>query len=251
MLGLRHLPPFGALVIAACVAWSGAGASSAAAPTQDRATEGRQIWLADCATCHGPDASGTSRGPDLRQQGTASVDFMVRTGRMPLTRPDEKMQRHPSRYDEAQIQALNHFTASLIDGPEAFTPASDDVDLGAGQAQYVASCAACHQAAGAGGALANGDTAPDLHAADRREIGEAIRTGPGNMPAFSRSTTSDRDVEDISGYVLQLSAHDRGGLGLGHLGPVPEGMVAWVVGLGGVVLVARWLGTTRADDQSS
>ena len=45
-------------------------------------------------------------------------------------------------------------------------------------------------------------------------------------------------------YVEYLrDPEDRGGLGLGHLGPIPEGFVAWVIGLGLIVIGIRWIGT--------
>ena len=57
------------------------------------------------------------------------------------------------------------------------------------------------------------------------------------MPTFSEKQISDRELNAIIAYV-EASKHpdDRGGWGIGHLGPVPEGMVTWL--LAGVILVA-------------
>lgn len=212
---------------------------------------GRDIWLSDCAVCHGAGGQGTNRGIDIAERGTAAVDFMVRTGRMPLAQPDDKMRRRKPIYDEAQIDALVAFTARFIDGPKAGAPKLTGTDLGRGGELYLAQCAACHQAVGAGGALANGDVAPPLYQATSREVREAIRTGPGNMPQFAPGSLDDAQVADISAYVRHLrDPGDRGGFDLGHLGPVPEGLVAVVGGLGALVLILRWLGTSRADDAS-
>lgn len=243
----RLLP--GAIVVASALValgWQPAGAREGpAAPTL-----GRQIWLRDCATCHGPSGEGTRRGVDITESGTAAVDFMVRTGRMPLSHPDEPMRRHPVGYTQGQIRALVDYTATFVHGPAAGTPDLSGADLSAGAEQYLASCAACHQSAGSGGTLAYGDQAPPLGSATAREVAEAIRIGPGNMPNFSRDTMSDQEVADVTRYVEHLRKHpgDRGGFALGHVGPVPEGLVAWTIGLGALVLVARWLGSVQADD---
>src|SRR5206468_271840 len=67
-------------------------ASRAAAPTGDI---GRVLYLRDCAWCHGGSAEGTPRAPDLRQapRGAADVDFVLRTRRMPLRKPEDPMRR--------------------------------------------------------------------------------------------------------------------------------------------------------------
>jgi ubiquinol-cytochrome c reductase cytochrome c subunit len=36
---------------------------------------------------------------------------------------------------------------------------------------------------------------------------------------------------------------DYGGFGLGYLGPVSEGLFAWLVGMGALVGFAVWIGT--------
>jgi ubiquinol-cytochrome c reductase cytochrome c subunit len=64
------------------------------------------------------------------------------------------------------------------------------------------------------------------------------------MPVFGPETLSDQQVSDIAAYVQYLHhPNDRGGFGLGHLGPIPEGFVGWVVGLGLLLLAARLIGT--------
>jgi ubiquinol-cytochrome c reductase cytochrome c subunit len=51
------------------------------------------------------------------------------------------------------------------------------------------------------------------------------------MPSFSHRAISDRQLDSIIAYV-DYAKHpdDRGGWSLGHLGPVPEGIVAWWIG---------------------
>lgn len=73
------------------------------------------------------------------------------------------------------------------------------------------------------------------------EVAEAIRAGPVNMPAF---VLSDEEVNSIAAYVEYLKdPEDRGGSDLWHFGPLPEGAIAWVFGLGVVVFCSRRIGT--------
>jgi ubiquinol-cytochrome c reductase cytochrome c subunit len=219
--------------------------SGSAAPSKP---DGRHLWLGNCAFCHGARGQGSDDAPAITDSGTASVDFMVRTGRMPLAKPHDTMRRTTPRFDEQEIRALVAYTATFVQGPEASTPSSHGTSLQRGGALYLENCAACHQSVGAGGALAYGDVAPPLYRATPREIGEAVRTGPGNMPSFG-GVLDDRDLADVTAYVRHLrEPGDRGGFDLGHLGPVPEGLVALAGGLVVLVAVTRWLGTRVADE---
>ena len=78
---------------------------------------------------------------------------------------------------------------------------------------------------------------PPLSDATPTQIAEAVRIGPYVMPRFSARAIPARDLDSLIAYV-EYAKHpdDRGGLALGHLGPVPEGMVAWLIA--GSVLVA-------------
>lgn len=193
--------------------------------------------------CHGPAGAGTVNGPSLRAAGTASVDFMLRTGRMPLKSPRAKLQRHEPRFDEAEIDAIVAYAASFTRGPAVPTLDLSKAELPSGNRVFREQCAACHQAAGAGGALAYGDAAPSLRHSSPVEVAEAVRTGPGQMPAFTATNLDDTQLADVAAYVRYLQhPSDRGGINLGHLGPVPEGFIAWVVGLGALLVVARRLG---------
>ncbi len=220
---------------------------------------GAEIWQQDCAVCHAPDGTGSFQGPDISRSGTAAVDFMVRTGRMParihssqvgdlLPGPNEsEARRGPVAYSDAEIRRLVDHTGTFITGPEVprvpATGVTGTADLANGGDLYRLNCAACHQMAGSGGALAYGTIGPALDQATPTEVIEAMRTGPGSMPVFGPSALSDDDARDVAGYVEYLRhPEDRGGANLWHLGPVPEGLVAWVVGIGGVLLLCRWLG---------
>jgi ubiquinol-cytochrome c reductase cytochrome c subunit len=119
-------------------------------------------------------------------------------------------------------------------------------DLRLGQRLYEINCEACHSAGGAGAALTAGFVAPALRVATPTEVAEAIRVGPGRMPVFGPKTLTDQELAAIVRYVVSYVEHptDRGGAGLWHLGPFAEGLSAWAIGLLGLVLVIRWMGTT-------
>jgi ubiquinol-cytochrome c reductase cytochrome c subunit len=156
--------------------------------------------------------------------------------------------RKPASVSAADRAALvAYVTSSWPGGPAIPTVAAGHVQ--AGGDLFRSNCAACHGASGAGAALANGAYAPSLHRADVLQVAEAIRVGPGNMPVFDVNTLSDSEVADIDAYVQYLRhPNDRGGAGLGHTGPVAEGFVALLIGMGGALVVAAWTGH-RTDDQ--
>jgi ubiquinol-cytochrome c reductase cytochrome c subunit len=75
------------------------------------------------------------------------------------------------------------------------------------------------------------------------DVAEAVRIGPYLMPPFGERELPQQEVNSIARY-LQYTRHpdDRGGWAIGHIGPVPEGMVAWFIGALALVLIARTLG---------
>lgn len=220
-----------------------ATAVGAAAPAGEIAY-GRQLYLVRCSSCHGLDAQGVPGvAPELTDAGEASADFYLSTGRMPLADPRQQPTRHRPAYPKDQIAAMVAYIGSLGSGPPIPTlPAVSD--LAQGFSLYSINCAECHSAAGAGGALGYGDVVPSLVHATPLDVAEAVRIGPDPMPVFGPDTLSDRQVGDIAAYVQYLHhPDDPGGLGLGHLGPIPEGFVGWVVGMGLLLLAARLIGT--------
>jgi ubiquinol-cytochrome c reductase cytochrome c subunit len=204
--------------------------------------DGRALFQDGCASCHGPDGRGTADGPDLRGAGAAGADLVLSTGYMPLAAPDDQPRRKDSPYTDEQIAAIVGYVASLGSGPPEpdVDPARGDV--AEGREVYTASCAGCHQIAGEGGTLP-GAAAPGLGRATATQIGEAIRVGPYVMPRWSPGSMSDAEIDSVAAYVMSLRhPDDRGGWGIGHIGPIPEGMVAWLIGGVALILVARRLG---------
>jgi ubiquinol-cytochrome c reductase cytochrome c subunit len=233
-----------------------------AAPGPDR---GEALFKRDCAWCHASDGSGTARAPDIltAPQGGASVKFMLTTGRMPLDYPDEPVHRRDPVYDSDEIEDIVTYVETL--GPSGPPPPIVDLaagDLAEGQQLYNQDCAACHSTTGIGGALPSiesddlssdrvprpANVIPGLSKASPEEVVEAIETGPGPMPVFEFDESQN---DSIARYVAYLQSPDnRGGAPIGGIGPVAEGAVAWIVGLGVMLLVCRWIGTTRKEDEA-
>jgi len=89
---------------------------------------------------------------------------------------------------------------------------------------------------------------PDLAGSAPTEVGEAVRTGPGAMPRFGPGLVDDDELDALVRYTEHLQQpEDRGGAPIGHVGPVAEGAVGWLIGLGVLLLFARWVGTRRGE----
>lgn len=211
--------------------------------------EGEVLFESVCSSCHGTNAEGSAVAPSLQGVGPATVDFWVSTGRMPLADAAAQAERKPARFTQQQSEDIAAFVGSLAPAANGFPDGIPRVNvksasLSDGNSLFVLNCAACHTITGAGDALANGAYAPSLHQATDYQVAEAIRTGPGNMPVFGPGTLSNQQVADIVKYVTESIQHpdNRGGLGLGGIGPVGEGFVALLIGVGGLMLVTFWLG---------
>lgn len=232
------------------------GAYAAFAPTSDAQASagvssqsleaGRSLFLKNCSTCHGLNAQGTTDGPSLIGVGAASVDFQVGTGRMPARAPGPQVQTKNPQFTQSQINDLAAYVASLGPGPSI--PSRQDVstrgaDIPRGGEIYLRNCSMCHNFAGSGGALTRGKYAPSLQKTTARHMYEAMVTGPQSMPVFADSTMTPQDKRDIIAFVRSTrSEPSPGGAPLGKIGPVSEGAVGWIVGIGALIGCAVWLG---------
>jgi ubiquinol-cytochrome c reductase cytochrome c subunit len=219
--------------------------------------QGRQLYLQSCASCHGPDPNGPSEYstvPSLKDVGgAAAVDWAVRTGRMPWqSTKGPAIARGKSRFSEDEIRALAAYVGNAVG--DTLIPQADASrgSVARGRQLYAQACAACHGMNGAGSALGGENIAPTMLGVTQQDIAEAIRIGPGQMPPGGglpnyspTDPASIQRVNDVAAYVEALNRErfNRGGAPIGGKGPVPEGFVAWVIGLGLLVLGARWLGT--------
>ncbi|WP_265444096.1 c-type cytochrome [Flexivirga meconopsidis] len=210
---------------------------------------GQKLFQSNCASCHGLDAAGGDGGPSLVGVGAAAVDFQVSTGRMPLANPGIQAQRGPVQFSNEEISQLAAYVASL--GPGPGIPSKDLTsgggDIAKGGELFRVNCAMCHNFAGSGGALTRGKFAPNLMDVSGQQIYEAMETGPQSMPVFNNSNLSPQDKKDIISFLMNVKTETSpGGWTLGSLGPVPEGLFAWTIGIGMLIVIAVWLGKKAA-----
>ncbi len=228
---------------------TGVGSAAAAAHSVTGGpliSEGKSIFLQECSSCHGIFAQGVPEtGPSLIGVGAAAVDFQVSTGRMPAKEPAAEQPRKPVTFTPHQIRALAAYIASLGGGP--MIPSLAEVsprgaNAGLGQQLFVADCAQCHNFVGAGGALTYGKYAPPLTTSTPRQMFEAMLTGPEAMPVFNNTTITPQQKRSIIRYVTMTRTEPNpGGFSLGRVGPVTEGLVAFIGLLLFMVLAALWI----------
>ena len=255
----RH--PMAALMVMAVALAGLAGLYALVSPSSQASTttatstqieEGKELFLVGCSSCHGVNAEGVVRedgtvlGPTLIGVGAAAVDFQVATGRMPMARNDIQAPRKTVAYTEEQTAALAAFVASLAPGPaipeaEQYDPALGDISRGG--VLYRTNCAQCHNTTGQGGALTLGKYAPKLTGVAPEHIYAAMLTGPQSMPVFGDGVLTSEDRRDIISYLKNVESEPNpGGLGVGRIGPVSEGLWVWLIGLGVLIGAAAWLG---------
>jgi len=260
----RHPAAKALLLVLALFAMGGlyavvAPASQVAADTgnSQQVATGKALFAVGCSSCHGLNGEGqvTSviQGPPLTGVGAASVEFQVSTGRMPMAKPAVQAPIKPSRYTEEEVLALAAYVATLGPGPAIPQPAEYDPkdvseeDLARGGELFRTNCSACHNFAGAGGALPGGKYAPSLYGVSNLHLYEAMLTGPQQMPVFDDKVVTPEDKRAIIGYLNDLhESPDQGGLALGGLGPVSEGLWAWILGLGSLIGFAVWIAAKGA-----
>lgn len=219
--------------------------AQAETPTASDIQTGERLFLTNCSTCHGMNAQGTDDGPSLIGVGAAAVHFQVSTGRMPMGGSSPQAQEKPPQFDDEEIMQLSAYVASLGAGPEI--PSDEQVDPATGDAMagsklFLTNCAMCHNAAGAGGALSNGKSAPPLDDATPTQIYEAMLTGPQSMPVFNNANLTPDEKRDIVTYLMEQRDPAPGGFSLGSIGPVSEGLWAFAVGMGLLIGLAVWIG---------
>jgi ubiquinol-cytochrome c reductase cytochrome c subunit len=243
-------------LVAVVVALTLPGAAAAQPGGGSSVEKGKQLYAEHCLSCHGPDGSGVTSmsepagalgvhglGPPLKGVGALAADFYLSTGYMPLQNPHDQPRHTQSPFNEQEIASLVAYVASLGKGPPIPKPQPKRSEISRGLQLFTEHCAGCHQVVAEGGYVPNA-VAPPLHQATAVQIAEAVRVGPYLMPKFPRSQISDDDLNAIVAYV-EWAKHpdDRGGWNLGRIGPVPEGLVTWL--MAGVVLVGVCLAIGR------
>jgi ubiquinol-cytochrome c reductase cytochrome c subunit len=247
---------------------------------EDLIKQGRELFLVSCSFCHGQNGEGLLTkdgdqfGPPLTDVGAAAVDFQVGTGRMPAQQPGAQLPRKKVVFDEEETAALAAYVASLGTGPAI--PEATDYDIDAylesqglegaefdeareasvvrGGQIFLTNCTACHNFEGSGGAMPRGGAAPKIRGVDPKHIYEAMLTGPQSMDTFSNGNLPPDAKRDVIAYLNELDEQPSyGGWGSGGLGPVAEGMWAWLIGIGLCVGFAVWIAShsTRSTKEPS
>ena len=235
---------------------------------EELVAQGRELFLVSCSFCHGKNGEGVRTddgnqlGPSLVGVGAAAVDFQVGTGRMPMSQPGQQAPRKKPVFDEEETAALAAYVASLAPGPAV--PDESDYSLEGmsdeerqeaivrGGQIFLTNCTACHNFTGSGGAMPRGGAAPRILGVEPRYVYEAMLTGPQSMPNFSNGNLTPEEKRDVIAYLQSIDDNpDYGGFGMGGLGPVAEGLYAWLAGLGILVGFAVWIAAngTRSDKE--
>jgi ubiquinol-cytochrome c reductase cytochrome c subunit len=211
-------------------------------PPAPTAKLGQELFNANCSSCHGiagqgissprPGAGGVlGAGPSLRGVGAMAADFYLRTGFMPLANIHAQPSKQRAQFSGKEIQALTTFIAALGSGPAVAHPQPSAGSISQGFRLFTEECAGCHQSLARGG-FVTGARVPPLQGVDATEIAEAVRIGPYLMPRFGTRQITDSQLNSIVRYVLWTNRPvNRGGWPIGNLGPIPEGMIAWLAAL--------------------
>lgn len=247
-----------AVVAAALVLWpwqSDAKQPDAGKQVDDATASGKTLYETGCASCHGLLGQGSDDAPPIVNIGDAAVDFMLRTGRMPAAFPqNEAAIAGTPKYSDDERARIVGYVASL-GSPASQGPAIPAIDPAAGDLQrgrrlFLDNCAACHGIAATGDAVGEDSIAPSLHNLDPVVIGEAPLFGPGVMPRFDDVLDTD-DLNSIVRYVQYTQSgpdEHAGGVTMNDTGPVMEGLVAVVLGLGVIIGIARIIESVKREE---
>lgn len=245
-----------AVVFAVILSTTSAPAQTAPVSSSPQAiAAGETLFDAHCESCHGPGGVG-AKAPELLNVGAAAVDFFVGTGRMPASSPTAQPVSHDPYFNKGQIADLVAYInavdiANGTPGPGipqvepvcSGNQTNNCVTLSEGNQLFLMDCAQCHDASASGGELSHGYVVPSLRQATATQVMEAIRVGPRPMPNFGPGQLTNAQASSIADYVTYLSSSGNpGGLGIANFGPVPEGFVGVIFGLGALLLVARLIG---------
>jgi ubiquinol-cytochrome c reductase cytochrome c subunit len=228
------------------------GAQAQGPSSQSEINAGEKLFNMTCSSCHGFGGVGKAGiAPSLIGAGAAAVDFQMSTGRMPAKEVGAENERKPTLFTQQEIYEIADYIQSLGGGPtipDAQQVSTAGANTALGEELFSANCAQCHNAGLSGGALTYGKDAPPLTQATATQIYEAMLTGPEAMPVFSDGVVPPQAKRDIIAYIIDTRTEPSpGGLSLGRLGPVTEGLLIFLGGMGFLVLIAMWITAKRRE----
>ena len=207
---------------------------------------GQSLYELRCSSCHGLALQGGPDAPPLIDASGADVDFMLETGRMPAAAPDQQYEHATPQLSQPDIRAIVSYITSRGHGNPQL-PRLGPGNAARGRAIFAENCEQCHGVSAHGASVGYANIAPSLMHTMPEQIAEAVRSGPGEMPRFGSDVLNESDLDDLVRYVGYLqhekSSYNPGGLQLANVGPVAEGFVAWVFGLGALVIFVRSIGS--------
>jgi len=150
---------------------------------------GEELFLDNCAACHGPDALGTEFGYELRHPDRGYAEWVVRNGREPGELAPSVMAAYPveTLADDELQRILDH----LDSFPQPTT----------GEGLYLDYCRNCHGPDGSGGTVPENileeGTAEVLEKVREGEGGNNYGSRLGFMPAFADDRLTDAEVQSV------------------------------------------------------
>lgn len=247
LLSARHVAMLAAIVAIGATTSAIAASQNgivrpATEPARPTVKLGEELFNANCASCHAIGGTGiakpragagdvTGAGPSLRGVGALAADFYLRTGFMPLANIHTEPSNQRVLFTPKEVASITAFVASLGKGPAVPSPQPARGNIAEGFALFTEDCAGCHQSLARGGYV-TGARVPPLQGIDATEVAEAVRIGPYLMPRFSARQISAAQLDSIVAYVLSTNRpSNHGGWSIGNLGPIPEGLVAWLAAI--------------------
>ena len=167
---------------------------------------GRDVFLNNCAGCHGADAQGAVGFPNLADHDwlyggmPEAIVTSITSGRSG-SMPPMGAAMQPEALD-AVIALLEHWSDTKLD------PAVRE----RGNQQFMMMCAACHGAEGKGNPMLGAPNLTDriwLHGGSRERLRETLLKGRNSqMPAHEQILSKD-EIRLVSAYVYGLSSSNE------------------------------------------
>ena len=214
---------------------------------------GQLLFAQTCSSCHGNEANGVGPegqatiGPNLVGLGAGDRRLLGDTGRMPAA--DVKAveaERRRARLTPLQALELAAWVNSLDPAVPAVPYAAPEGRQPVGRGR-TSSRSTARPATPSPATVTRWPTAPTPRRCAERHGppgGRGDPHRPGQHAPLHGQPDRPAGATTSSAYVTDRIQHptNPGGFGLGGVGPVAEGFVALLIGVGGLVLVCFWIG---------